>query len=355
MQNETDLQNKTVAAIGPPAQVLDFGGRRVRPDKGDFRVNDNGLKPDGTYLTSQAVGNAWSWLVMREALLYGVRRFADFQGRLGIARTTLSARLSQLVDNGLLMRGPEGTRAAEEYRVAPAGEGFFDCLMAALAWGDRWYVKDAAAPPLRVTHRVCGGPAAPELCCGSCWKVVVAHEVHAEHPERRLGVSRLPGHYHRAPDYDLLERNRPCSIARTQMVLGDWWSCLVVREAFFGVHRFDEFRANLDVSTNILTSRLARLVEHGVLVRTPYQQRPIRHEYHLTEKGLDLYPVALATIAWGERWKDSGEALIPLTHLRCGARLETVLCCGTCSEPLTLADADIAEPASAGRGGNPLP
>jgi DNA-binding HxlR family transcriptional regulator len=318
-------------------------------------VNDTGLRLDGISLTAQAVGNAWSWLVMREALLHGVRRFADFQVRLGIARSTLSARLAQLLDNGLLTRGPEGTSAAEEYLVAPAGEDFFDCLMTALAWGDRWCVEDGAEPPLRVTHRMCGGPASPELCCGSCRKVVVARDVHADHSERRLGASRLPGRYHRAPDYDLLERNRPCSIARTQIVLGDWWSCLVVREAFFGVHRFDEFRANLDVATNILTSRLSRLVEHGVLVRTPYQRRPIRHEYHLTEKGLDLYPVALAIIAWGERWKASGGPLVPLTHVPCGARLDAVLCCGTCSAPLTLADADITEPAGVGRTRNALP
>lgn len=312
----------------------------------DIRVKDTGQRLDGISLTSQAVGNAWSWLLMREALLHGVRRFADFQVRLGIARSTLSARLSQLVDNGLLMRGSQGTSAAEEYRVAPAGEDFFDCLMTAMAWGDRWYAKDAAGPPLRVTHRVCGGPASPELRCGSCRKIIVAHDVHAEHVERRLGESRLPGQYRRAPDYDLLERNRPCSIARTLMVLGDWWSSLVVREAFFGVHRFDEFRVNLDISTNILANRLSRLVEYGVLARTPYQQRPVRHEYHLTEKGLDLYPVALAIIAWGERWKGSGEPLVPLTHVPCGARLDPVLCCGTCSNPLRLAEVEVAELAS---------
>ncbi|MFI6367666.1 winged helix-turn-helix transcriptional regulator [Nocardia sp. NPDC050630] len=310
-------------------------------------MNDFEPRPDAIYLTSQAVGNAWSWLVMREALLHGVHRFADFHGRLGIARSTLSARLSHLVDSGLLMRGLGD--AADEYLVAPAGEDFFDCLMTALAWGDRWCVKDSEEPPLRVTHRQCGGPASPELHCAACRKVVVAHDVYAEHAERRLGTTRMPGRYHRAPDYGLLERNRPCSIARTQTVLGDRWNCLVVREAFFGVHRFDEFRTNLDISTNILADRLSHLMEHGVLARTPYQQRPTRYAYHLTKKGLDLYPVALAIIAWGERWKASGGPLVPLTHIPCGTRLHALLCCGTCSDPLTLAEADIAETASAGR------
>ena len=79
------------------------------------------------------------------------------------------------------------------------------------------------------------------------------------------------------------------------------------------------------MSTNILTHRLTRLVEHGVLVRSPYQRWPVRHEYHLTEKGLDIYTVALAIIQSGERWKRAGEPLVPLTLIPCGAPLEAVL------------------------------
>lgn len=298
-------------------------------------------RKDAVYLTSQAVGNAWSWLIMREALLLGVRRFADFQSTLGIARSTLSARLAQLVDGGLLTRGSNGGEVSEDYVPTRSGEAFFDCLMTAMAWGDRWYAEGGVTP-LQVTHQECGGPASPEYRCSSCGKVVEAHEVSALHPERRLGATRLEGQYHRAPDYELLERNRPCSIARTQMVLGDWWSSMVVREAFYGVRRFDEFRSNLDVSTNILASRLSRLVEHGILDRTPYQSRPVRHEYRLTDKGLDLYPVPLAIIAWGDRWKSPEGPLIPLTHLPCGRQLNLVLSCGTCSAPLSRAQVEVS-------------
>ncbi|MFE2999262.1 winged helix-turn-helix transcriptional regulator [Nocardia sp. NPDC059246] len=299
--------------------------------------------PDAVYQTSRAVGDAWSWLLMREALLHGVRRFADFQKNLGIARSTLSARLTQLMDGGLLTRGPEGSKAAGDYLPTPAGEDFFDCLMTAMAWGDRWYAHRETRP-LLVTHLACGSEASPQLRCEACRKVLLAQDVRPERPELRLGVSRVPGHTHRAPDYELLERFRPCSIARTQTVLGDWWSCLVVREAFFDVHRFDEFRFNLDVATNILTSRLSRLVEHGVLRRTPYQTRPVRHEYHLTDKGLDLYPVALAIIGWGDRWKSPTGPLVPLTHLTCGQSLRAQLSCGTCGADLFRKDVDIAYP-----------
>lgn len=296
---------------------------------------------DSVHRTSEAVGDAWSWLVLREAILYDVRRFAEFQGRLGIARSTLSARLGQLVDGGLLVRGPAG----QEYLLTDAGRDFFGCLMAALAWGDRW-CSGGAPPPLAVTHLGCGRPADPEPRCGGCGLVIHAAQVRPEGPPRRLDGDRHPrrsAQRHRAPGYELLERARPCSIARAQAVMGDWWSGLVIREAFYGVHRFDEFHANLDVATNILSSRLTRLVEHGILDRTPYQDRPPRHEYRLTTKGLDLYPVPLAIILWGDRWKSPEGPPIPLVHLPCGHRLGGVLSCGGCGEPITRDDVSIAD------------
>jgi DNA-binding HxlR family transcriptional regulator len=298
--------------------------------------------PDSVYRTNEAVGDAWSWLVMREAVLHGASRFADFQNRLGVARSTLSARLTQLVDGGLLARGvANGSTTPDRYHLTPAGEDFFGCLMAAKRWGDRWC---AAGPPasLLVTHAACGKDADPRLRCESCGDVLRAQDVHIDRPVDRLGPARLPGRNHRAPDYELLERGGPCSIARTQKVIGDWWSAMVIREAFFGAHRFDEFHANLGLATNILASRLNRLVEHGILTRAPYQHRPTRHEYRLTEKGLALYPVPLATIAWGDRWKSPDGPPVPLTHRPCGQPLRPVLSCGHCGEPISRADVEVA-------------
>ncbi|MGE0718128.1 MAG: winged helix-turn-helix transcriptional regulator [Alphaproteobacteria bacterium] len=92
-----------------------------------------------------------------------------------------------------------------------------------------------------------------------------------------------------------------CSIARTLDVVGEWWTILVLREAFRGARRFDEFEQGLGIATNILTTRLARLVQHGVLERAPAEGTK-RHEYRLTEKGRDLFPVLVALLHWGDRW-----------------------------------------------------
>ena len=97
-------------------------------------------------------------------------------------------------------------------------------------------------------------------------------------------------------------QHHPCSIARTLDAAGEWWSPLILRDVAYGVRRFRELQENLGVSANVLADRLETLLSEGLLETRVYQQRPERHEYHLTEKGLDLVPALLALMAWGDRW-----------------------------------------------------
>src|SRR5258708_23707588 len=92
-----------------------------------------------------------------------------------------------------------------------------------------------------------------------------------------------------------------CSIARSLDLVGEWWTMLVVREAFMGTTRFDAFQRNLGIAPNILSARLRRLVASGVLQRMPAGGAR-RQEYRLTEKGRDLFPVLVALLQWGDRW-----------------------------------------------------
>ncbi|MEM9194756.1 MAG: helix-turn-helix domain-containing protein [Myxococcota bacterium] len=94
----------------------------------------------------------------------------------------------------------------------------------------------------------------------------------------------------------------PCSVARTVDLLGDWWTPLVLREAFYGARRFDEFHSRLGIGRNILTERLKRLVGEEILRKVPYQQRPTRYEYRLSRKGVELISVILAMMRWGDDW-----------------------------------------------------
>lgn len=94
----------------------------------------------------------------------------------------------------------------------------------------------------------------------------------------------------------------PCAIARSLDVLGDWWTPLIIRECLYGVHRFGELQRWLGIGRNILTRRLALLVEQGLLEKRQYQDRPARFEYLLTDKGYDAAKVLVALMAFGEAW-----------------------------------------------------
>ncbi len=121
-----------------------------------------------------------------------------------------------------------------------------------------------------------------------------------------------------------------CSIARAVALLGERWTMLVLREAFRGVRRFDDIRANTGAPRQVLSARLTLLVDQGVLRRVPYQvlgQRA-RHEYRLTRKGMDLYPVLVSLLRWGDRYlADPGGPPVRLTHAGCGAPVEVALRC----------------------------
>ena len=127
-----------------------------------------------------------------------------------------------------------------------------------------------------------------------------------------------------------------CSIARCLDVVGEWWSLLIVRDAFLGVSRFDDFQARLQISRNILARRLDRLVEHGVLRRVPYQDRPPRDEYRLTPKGRDLWHVLTALRQWGDRWAAPDGPPLEMTHAACGHVVEAKPACSHCGGRLDL-------------------
>ena len=127
----------------------------------------------------------------------------------------------------------------------------------------------------------------------------------------------------------------PCPITRTAIRVADSWSVLILREAFYGVTRFDAFQQNLDIAPNMLTRRLNSLVDEGMLERRQYCDRPPRSEYLLTERGRDFRQVLLAMLAWGNKHlAPEGESL-QLADRRTGARVEPVLVDAASGRPVT--------------------
>ena len=121
-----------------------------------------------------------------------------------------------------------------------------------------------------------------------------------------------------------------CTVGRTMAILGERWTFVVLREVFNGVRRFDDISRHSGIPRQVLSSRLALLVEQGILRREPYQDpgERARHEYRLTDKGLDLYPVLVTIAEWGDRYvADPGGSPVEFAHRDCGARVHAVLEC----------------------------
>ena len=130
-------------------------------------------------------------------------------------------------------------------------------------------------------------------------------------------------------------KHERCSVARTVSVIGDRWTLLILRDCFMRVRRFEEFQARLGITRHVLADRLRKLVRAGVLRREMYQARPRRYEYRLTDKGLDLYPVVMAIVHWGDRHM-AGKRGVPMLyqHLSCGHTFAPVTTCSACGEGL---------------------
>jgi DNA-binding HxlR family transcriptional regulator len=131
-----------------------------------------------------------------------------------------------------------------------------------------------------------------------------------------------------------------CSIARTLELVGERWTMLVLREAFLGRRRFDEYAERLGIARNVLSARLAHLVEEGVLERVRYQERPERFEYRLTDKGLDLWPVLFSLLHYGDRHYAPDGPPMALTHRGCGGELSDRRVCRRCGAALEGGDVE---------------
>jgi DNA-binding HxlR family transcriptional regulator len=136
-----------------------------------------------------------------------------------------------------------------------------------------------------------------------------------------------------------------CSIARSLELIGERWTLLVVREVFNGKRKFSEMQRSLGVARNVLTSRLQRLVDEGILERRPYSEKPERYEYFLTEKGLDLWPVMLSLMFWGDKHEPlpGGPPMRVVHKGECGGDIDDRRICTKCGKALTVREARAIE------------
>lgn len=260
------------------------------------------------------VGDRWSHLIV-QATLDGPKRFEALRQETGAPRSTLSKRLKSLIAAGVVTRA--GDTARSPYRLTPMGADLSSALALARAWGE------PAGAGAKAVCAHCGG----EIRLYGC--------SHQDGP----GAGRVSAEFARRHLTRREAGDTPLEIAD---IAADRWSGMVISAQFFGLHRFDEIQASLDIATNILTDRLRGLEAAGVLERRLYASSPPRHEYRLTERGRALYPYALALMQWADRWMPAPDGSpVVVTHLPCGMPLDLKVLACTSSAPF-------------GQGGEPI-
>ncbi|MDF1734757.1 MAG: helix-turn-helix domain-containing protein [Minwuia sp.] len=130
-----------------------------------------------------------------------------------------------------------------------------------------------------------------------------------------------------------------CTVARAVAAVGDEWTLLILREMFLGSRRFDDFLRQTGMSSHLLSQRLKKLVALGVVRRSVYSDRPLRHEYILTEMGKDLWPIIVAMKQWGDRWLLDGVPPVQIVHKSCECVTHPQMTCSECGEPMQARDA----------------
>ena len=287
--------------------------------------------------TLDIVSDAWAFLIIREAF-FGTRTFEAFRSALDIPRATLTDRLRKLTRLQIFRQVAAETGQRKEYRLTKMGFDLYQSFIALLQFGDRWLSVDKR-PPLVLIHRACGCESHPIVACSECLTELEAREVrYRDGP----GAGRKPAkpgrNTRRASDGSRFIRGRPSSVSRALEIIGDKWSFMVVREAFFGHRRYDRIQSELGIAPNILTDRLSRLVARGVFQRRLYRQAPERYEYQLTDMGRDLYGPFVAMLAWGDRWLAKGKPPLLLQHIKCEHDFQAIVICDACRKPVIAAD-----------------
>ncbi len=277
----------------------------------------------------ERLGDGWCFLILRAAF-FGETRFEGFVHTLSAPRTQIAQSLARLCDAGVLQGGGHTC-----YRLTPAGHALFGICIGLMAWGDA-YARPLLHPeqeqaPVQLFWRDDAPqqsslkPVQPQWICANCRQAFTARDGIWVHGPTAGMQSRREGRY-RPPNKALFAKAQPCSVASALEVVGDRWVFLILREAFFGQRRFEDFVQQLDISRNVLTDRLEALQLAGVLKRQQITAHGARSEYLLTSAGLALYPLTIAMMNWCDRWlrKPRQEPLVVI-HRSCGVQLNALL------------------------------
>jgi DNA-binding HxlR family transcriptional regulator len=253
------------------------------------------------------VGDIWILQILA-VLMEAPHRFDQIVGAISVPRSTLASRLRQLIAAKCVIKQEASAAGASEsggYSLTAKGRDLLPVLKLIRQWNERWRVRGVILRGKPLVN-ACGHAADVEIVCSSCGSEAEARDMKVFQTSTHPIEARLPSGK-RARTSDMFADDGASIPA--EVVLGDRWAGLIMATAFFGATKYSDIEAALGIAPNILAARLDRLTRQGLLSREQYQDNPPRHAYHLTEKGLSLYPIIVAMDAWARKWLKPHEDL----------------------------------------------
>ncbi len=272
-----------------------------------------------------AICDRWS-LALVAAALGGERRFNGFIAATGIASRLLSSRLSALVAGGVLAPMPYSVRPLRyEYRLTPMGEGLLDVVLQMVRWEQAW--ADGRGD---LTHTACDAPLRPEVRCRACGARAGARDILLKVSPVQLRQMPVKQSAHRRSTLSgVISRGPAMLLGPSLDIFGDKWGIEILLCAFSQIRRFNDIRLCTGIAANILSDRLQRLTDIGVLA----PGHDAEAGYWLTPKGIDLYGVVVAIQDWADVWlPDRYRSPTRLIHRSCGQTFRPLTTCQACEQ-----------------------
>lgn len=271
-------------------------------------------------------------LANHRGAFWGINTFNALQLATGASRGVLTDRLNWLKSVDCLRKNiPKDNVKRPVYHLTKKSIDLYHSGLMAIMW-ERKYFTMPALDHIEFIHTRCGKTMLPVLSCGACDGSIIFSEVfYRQGPGSTRDVR--PMKVRRRSSVSMLEGDS--AYKNLIEIAGDRWTANVIALAFHRIKRFDEFHKELPIATNILADRLKSLITQGIFYRQPYQNSPVRYEYHLTDRGRDLYPYFLSLLQWGNKWCGTGQGNpMELLHGPCGHDLVGEVRCDQCGEEL---------------------
>ena len=275
----------------------------------------------------QVLGDRWTVALILHAFL-GVRRFDEWQSRLGLPRHTLALRLKSLMALGLLERRAYQARPVRQaYHLTDKGLTLYNHVLMMWVWERRWGSRQLALPQ-HLAHRPCGHTFLPALACVACTEKVGVNDLSLS---LNINLSMLAEHAPR------LRGARLTPEEGAQMGLGlrvDRWTLLIISGLLLGCHYFDQLSHVLGIGSSVLARRLADMVDCGLLLCQPDLVDARRKVYRLTPASRDLFSYIVCFSSWASTHHFHQPSSIAPTHKACGKPFVPQVVCSHCREPL---------------------